>query len=211
MPETGDYLIQFLIFISPAHFTSDKMMKTMLQKIRLLELELPIFLATLLAVCLGGVAAWAATGAFSVGLFLIIAVLGIAVQVGIRRTEPYLLEAMLVLLPIAVYWVQTRQLDGTPIWGAFVIAFPWSHGFRNVLRRRALIRRMSVRLLLTVYGFLFIGIAVGNIPVWSMLCLLSAPLAWRAHKPADAGISEEWAVVTGMFLVAGYVIRWLIR
>lgn len=186
-------------------------MKTMLQKIQSLKLEPPILMVTLLAACLGGVAAWVVTGVFSVGLFLAVAAFGIAVQVGIRRTEPYLLETMLVLLPIAVYWAQTRQLDGTPIWGAFVIASPWSHGFRSVLRRRALIRRMSVRLLLTVYGFLFFGIAVGNIPVWSMLCLLSAPLAWRAHKPADAEVAEEWAVVTGMFLVAGYVIKGLIR
>jgi len=74
-----------------------------------------------------------------------------------------------------------------------------------------LIRRMSVRLLLTVYGFLFVGIAVGDIPVWCLLCLLSAPLAWRAYKSADTEVSEVWAVVTGMFLVAGYLIKGLIR
>lgn len=183
----------------------------MLLKIQSLKLEPPILLATMLAVGLGGAAAWATTGAFSIGLFLVVAVLGVAVQVGLRRTTPYLPEAMLLLLPVAVFWVQAGQLDRAPIWGAFVIAFPWSYGFRKVLRRQTLIRRMSVRLLLTVYGFLFVGIAVGDIPVWCLLCLLSAPLAWRAYKSADTEVSEVWAVVTGMFLVAGYLIKGLIR
>ena len=186
-------------------------MKTVFQKIHLIKLEPPILLATLLAACLGGAAAWATTGVFSIGLFFIVAALGVAVQVGLRRTASYLSEAVLVLLPVALYWIQTRQLDGAPIWSAFVIAFPWSYGFRKVLRRQTIIRRMSVRLLLTVYGLLLIGVAVGGVPVWCLLCLLSAPLAWRALKSADAALSEEWAIVTGMFLVAGYVIKGLVR
>ncbi len=183
----------------------------MLQKIQSIKLEPPILLATVLAACLGGAAAWATTGVFSIGLFLLVAVLGVAVQVGLRRTAPYSLESVLLLLPIAVFWVQTGQLDIAPVWGAFVIALPWSYGFRKALRRQTLIRRMSVRLLLTVYGFLFVGIAVGDIPVWCLLSLLSAPLAWRAHKSADAALAEEWTVVTGVFLVAGYLIKGLIR
>ncbi len=183
----------------------------MLQKTQSLKLEPSILVATLLAACLGGAAAWATTGIFSVGLFLVLAALGVAAQVGLRRTAPHSLEAVLLLLPIVVFWAQTGQLDKAPIWGAFVIAFPWSYGFRKTLHRQTLIRRMSVRLLLTVYGFLFAGIAFGDIPVWSLLSLLSAPLAWRAYKTADAAISEEWAMVTGMFLVAGYLIKGLIR
>lgn len=183
----------------------------MLQKIQSMKLEPPILLATLLAACLGGAAAWATTGVFSIGLFLIVAALGVAVQVGFCRTTPYLSEAVLVLLPVALYWIQTRQLDGAPIWSAFVIAFPWSYGFRKVLRRQTLVRRMSVRLLLTIYGLLLVGVVVGGIPAWCLLCLLSAPLAWRAHKSADAALAEEWAIVTGIFLVAGYLIKGLIR
>lgn len=183
----------------------------MLQKIQPLKLEPLLLLATLLAVCLGGAAAWATTGVFSIGLFLVVAALGVAVQVGYCRTAPYLSEGVLVLLPVALYWIQTGQLDGAPIWSALVIAFPWSYGFRKVLRRQTLIRRMSVRLLLTVYGLLLVGVVVGGVPVWCLLCLLSAPLAWRAYKSADSELSEEWAVVTGMFLVAGYLIKGLIR
>jgi hypothetical protein len=64
---------------------------------------------------------------------------------------------------------------------------------------------------IVVYVLLLVGIAVGGIPVWCLLCLFPAPLAWRAHKSADATISEEWAIVTGMFLIAGYLIKGLIR
>ena len=71
--------------------------------------------------------------------------------------------------------------------------------------------RFGNRGYVAAYALLLIGVAVGGIPVWCLLCLLPAPLAWRAYKSADAAISEEWAMVTGMFLVAGYLIKGLIR
>ncbi len=176
----------------------------MLQKIRLLELEPLIFLATLLAVCLGGVAAWAATGVLSVGLFLFVAVLGVAVQVGLSRLRPYLSWIFSPLLVIAVYWTQAGQLVWASVWPALITAAMWT-------RCLPVGARFENRGYVAAYGLLLIGVAVGGVPAWNLLCLLSAPLAWRIHKSADAEVSEEWAVVTGMFLVAGYLIKGLIR
>lgn len=167
----------------------------LLQKIRLLELESPILLATLLAVCLGGSAAWATTGVFSVGLFFIVTALGLAVQAGLSRLKPYLLWIFSPLLVIVVYWTQAGRLTWAAVWPALILAAA----------------RFGNRGYVAVYVLLLISVVVGGIPVWCLLCLLSAPLAWRVRASGDAADFEEWAVVTGMFLVAGYVIKGLIR
>ncbi|HOU11813.1 MAG TPA: hypothetical protein PKZ84_01735 [Anaerolineae bacterium] len=176
----------------------------MLQKIQSIKLEPPILLATLLAVCLGGAAAWAATGVFSVGAFLVEAALSVAAQIGLRRLRSYLPWIFAPLLVIIVYWTQAERLDGVAIWPALIAAALWVQCLP-----------MSARLgnygYVVAYGLLLIGIAVGGIPVWCLLCLIPAPLAWRALKSVDTEVAEEWAVVTGMFLVAGYGIKGLIR
>ncbi len=176
----------------------------MLQKIQSIKLEPPILLATLLAACLGGAAAWATTGMFSIGLFLIVAALGVAVQVGLQGLRLYLPWSVLPLLVIVVYWTQAGRLDWVVVWPALILAVMWG-------RRLPAAARFGNRGYAAVYALLLIGVAVGGIPVWCLLCLLPAPLAWRALKSADVALSEEWAVVTGMFLVAGYVIKGLIR
>ena len=179
-------------------------MKTMLQKIQSLKLEPPILMATLLAACLGGAVAWATRGVFSIDLFLIVAALGIVVQVGLQRLRPSLPWVVLPLLVITVYWTQAGRLDWTPIWSALILAATWAW-------RLPAAARFGNRGDVAAYALLLAGVAVGGVPVWGLLFLLSAPLAWRARASADAALSEEWAVVTGMFLVAGYVIKGLIR
>ena len=179
-------------------------MKTMLQKIQSLKLEPPILMATLLAACLGGAAAWATTGVFSIDLFLIVAALGVVAQVGLQRLRPYLPWSALPLLVITVYWTQAGRLDWTPIWFALILAAIWAW-------RLPAAARFGNRGYVAVYGLLLAGVAAGGVPVWGLLCLLSAPLAWRAYKSADSELFEEWAIVTGMFLVAGYLIKGLSR
>lgn len=169
-----------------------------------LALESPILLATLLAACLGGAAAWATTNAFSIGLFLVVVAFVLAAQVGLRRLSPYLPWLALPLLVIVVYWTQAGRLDGAAVWPALIVA---------ALCARCLpaTARFAKYGGAAAYGLLLLGAAVGGVPVWCLLGLLPAPLAWRALKSADAEVAEEWAVVTGMFLVAGYVIKGLIR
>jgi len=169
-----------------------------------LALEPPILMATLLAACLGGAAAWATMGLFSVVTFVIVATLGLAAQVGLSRRKPYLPWIFAPLLVFAVYWMQAGRLDWTAIWPALIPTTTW-------IRRLPGAARFGNRGYVAVYVLLLIGVAVGGIPVWGMLCLLPAPLAWRALKSGDAEVPEEWVVVTGMFLVAGYLIKGLIR
>jgi hypothetical protein len=165
-------------------------------------LEPPILMATLLAACLGGAAAWATTGVFSVGLFLVVAALAVAVQAGLQRLRPYL-PWIALLLVIAVYWTQAGRLAWAAVWPALILAAMWAW--------RLPAARFGNRGYVAAYGLLLIGVAVGGVPVWCLLCLLPAPLAWRAHKSANAALSEEWVMITGMFLVVGYLIRGLIR
>lgn len=176
----------------------------MSQKIQSFKLEPALLSATLLATCLGGAAAWAATGAFSMGLFLVVAALGVAAQAGLQRLRLDLPWLALPLLVMVVYWTQAGRLDWTVVWSALILAAMWAW-------RLPAAARFGNRSDVAVYVLLLTGVAVGNIPVWCLLCLLPAPLAWRAHKSADAAISEEWAIVTGMFLIAGYLIKGLIR
>ncbi len=176
----------------------------MLQKIQSIKLEPPILSATLLAACLGGAAAWATTGGFSIGLFLLVAALGVAAQVGLQGLRLYLPWSVLPLLVIAVYWTQAGRLDWVAVWPALILAVMGG-------RRLPAAARFGNRGYVAVYLLLLIGVAVGGIPVWCLLCLLPAPLAWRAYKSADTTVSEEWVIVTGMFLVAGYLIKGLIR
>jgi hypothetical protein len=167
-------------------------------------LEPPILSATLLAISLGGVAAWTTTGVFSVGLFLIVAALGVAAQVGLHRLRSYLPWSTLSLLVIAVYWTQAGQLDWIAIWPTLIVAVVWAH-------RWPVVARFASYGYVAAYGLLLTGVVVAGIPVWCLLCLLPAPLAWRAYTSADAALAEEWALVTGMFLVVGYLIEGLIR
>ena len=179
-------------------------MKTMLKKIQSLELEPSVLTVTLLAVCLGGTAAWAATGMFSIVTFVVVAVLGLAAQMGLSRLKPYLPWIFAPLLLLVVYWTQAGRLDWTAIWSALIVVAMWAWRLPGPAR-------FGNRGYIVVYALLLIGVAVGGVPAWCLLCLLPAPLAWRAHKSADAAISEEWAIVTGMFLIAGYLIKGLIR
>lgn len=166
--------------------------------------DLPILTATLLAVCLGGAAAWATTGVFSVVAFVIAAALGLAVQVGICRLKPYLPWLFAPLLVIAVYWSQVERLDWAAVWPALIVAAMW-------VQRVPVAARFGNRGYLIPYGILLIGITVGGIPVWCLLCLLPAPLAWRMVKSADETTFGEWTIVTGVFLIVGYLIKGLIR
>jgi len=161
-------------------------------------------MATLLAACLGGVAAWAVTGVFSVGLFLIVTAIGVAVQVGLQRLQLDLPWIALPFLVIVVYWTQAGRLAWVTVWPALIVAAMW-------VWYLPVAARLGNRGYVAAYALLLIGVAVGGVPVWCLLCLLSAPLAWRALKLADVAVSKEWAVVTGMFLVAGYLIKGLIR
>ncbi|MEJ5310190.1 MAG: hypothetical protein WHX52_10480 [Anaerolineae bacterium] len=176
----------------------------MLQKIQSLKLEPPILVATLLAACLGGAAAWATTGIFSVGLFFVVAAFGVAVQVGLQRLRQDLPWLALPLLVIVVYWTQAGRLDWMAIWPTLIMTVMW-------IRRLPMAARFTNYGYMAVYGLLLLGLMTGGVPVWCLLCLLPAPLAWRAHKTADAALFEEWAIVTGMFLFAGYLIKGLIR
>ncbi|MFN2283784.1 MAG: hypothetical protein ACK2UQ_05135, partial [Anaerolineae bacterium] len=168
------------------------------QKIRLLEP--PVLLITLLSACLGGAAAWAVTGVFSIIVFVIVAALGLAAQVGFSKLKSYLPWIFAPLLLIVVYWTQTGRLDWAAVWLALIVA-------ATLTRRFPVAARLAKYGYVLAYMLLLIGIMVGNIPIWCLLCLLPAPLAWRAHKSADATISEEWAIVTGMFLITGYLIK----
>jgi 1,4-dihydroxy-2-naphthoate octaprenyltransferase len=169
-----------------------------------LTLEPPILKATLLAVCLGGAAAWAVTGVFSIAAFVIAAALGLVAQVELYRLKPHLTWIFAPLLVVVVYWTQAGRLDWTAIWAVFIVAVMWAW-------RLPVATRFGNRGYVVAYALLLVGVTVGGIPAWCLLCLLSAPLAWRAYKSADATISEAWAIVTGMFLVAGYLIKGLIR
>ncbi|MBN2390464.1 MAG: hypothetical protein JXR84_07070 [Anaerolineae bacterium] len=169
-----------------------------------LALERPVWVATLLAACLGGTAAWATTGVFSIVVFLVVVVLGFVAQTGLSRLKPYLPWVFVPLLVIVVYWTQTRRLDWLPMWPALILTATWVWCLLTSTRFRD-------HSYVAVYVLLLTGVAVGGIPVWCLLCLLPAPLAWRAHKSADAALSEEWAIVTGMFLIAGYLIKGLVR
>jgi hypothetical protein len=176
----------------------------MLQKIQSIKLEPPILLATLLAACLGGAAAWATTGAFSIGLFLVVVVLGVAAQMGLQRLRPYLPWSALPLLVIVVYWTQAGRLDWMAVWPALILAVMWG-------QRLPAAARFGNRGYVVAYALLLLGVAVGDVPVWCLLSLLSAPLAWRTYTSGEAALAEEWAVVTGMFLVVGYLIKGFIR
>ncbi len=176
----------------------------MLQKIQSIKLEPPILLATLLAVCLGGAAAWAATGVLSVGAFLVEAALSVAAQIGLRRLRSYLPWIFAPLLVVVVYWTQAGRLAWAAVWPALILAAIWVWWLPGAAQ-------FGNRGYVAAYGLLLISIAVSGIPVWCLLCLSSAPLAWRALKSVDTEVAEEWAVVTGMFLVAGYGIKGLIR
>jgi len=177
----------------------------MLRKIHSIKLESPLLLATWLAACLGGAAAWATTGVFSIGLFLIVAALGVAAQMGLSRLKPYLPWSALSLQVIAVYWTQAGRLDWMAVWPALILAAMWVRYLPGAAAR------FGNRGYVAAYGLLLVGVAFGGIPAWCFLSLLSAPLAWRAYKPADSELSEEWAIVTGIFLVAGYLVKGLIR
>lgn len=167
-------------------------------------LEPPILTATLLAICLGGAVVWAVTGLFSIVTFVIVAALGLAAQVGLCRLRPYVPWIFAPVQVVAVYWSQAGRLDWTAMWPALILTAMWAYRFPAAAR-------LAKYGYVAAYVLLLIGIVVGDIPEWCLLCLLPAPLAWRAHKSAEAMASEEWAIVTGMFLVVGYVIKGLIR
>ena len=168
-----------------------------------LGLERQVIAGTLLAASLGGVAAWAATGTFSVVTFLVVGALSLLLQVGLSRFKPYLPWMTLPLLVIAVYWTQAGRLDWTAVWPTLILAAMWV--------QRLPAARLGNRGYVIPYSILLIGVAVGGIPVWCLLCLLPAPLAWRMVKSADETIFGEWTIVTGVFLIAGYLIKGLIR
>lgn len=168
-----------------------------------LRFERQLMAATLLAGCLGGAAAWATTGTLSIVTFLIVTLLGAAAQVGLHSLKPYLPWIALPLLVIAVYWTQAGRMEWAAVWPALIVAAMW-------VRRLPVVARFGNRGYV-LYGILLIGVGAGGIPVWGLLCLLPAPLAWRMVKSANKKASGEWAMVTGMFLVAGYLVKGLIR
>ena len=174
----------------------------MLQKTRLLDP--PVSTATLLAACLGGAAAWAATGVFSIVTFVVVAMLGLVAQMGLSRLKPYLPWIFLPLLVVLVYWAQAIRLDWMVVWPTLIMVTMWAWHLPGLAR-------LGNRGYAIPYGIFWIGIIVEGIPIWCLVCLLAAPLARRMIKAVDKTIFDEWATVMGIFLVAGYLIKGLIR
>ena len=158
----------------------------------------------LFALCVGGAVAWATTGVFSFAAFFIVAALGMVAYVGLSRLKPYLPGMFAPLLVIVVYWAQAGRLDWPAIWPTIVVA-------AMGVQRWPVAARFGNRGYVIAYGILLVGVAAGGMPAWCLLCLLTVPLARRVMVSTDKALDVEWMAATGMFLVAGYLIKGLVR
>ncbi len=164
----------------------------------------------LLALSLGGATAWAATGAFNVGGFLILAALIAGVGKWLRRLSPW---AIPILAPVVVLlgWLLHAQRWGwEPLWPALCLGLALLAVTWEAIPPAAWTRWLTpTRLLVVAYILLAASVALGGMPMWCLLAFLTAPVAWHARTTADA--RAQIAALFALFIIVGYLIKGLIR
>ncbi len=145
------------------------------------------------------------------------------------------------LMVLGTWVVQTGSLAWTPVWASLPIAFLisnvlWINQFPDTVAdaqvgKRHWVVRLGRKNALPIYGGLFLAAYLslaatwlaGRAPVWTLLALLPAPLAWRAWgiaranydqmpdlAPANA-LTVQVHLLTGVFLIVGYLIQGITR
>ncbi len=144
------------------------------------------------------------------------------------------------LMVLGTWVVQTGSPAWTPVWVSLPVAFLisnvlWINQFPDAVAdaqvgKRHWVVRLGRKRALSIYGGLFLAAYLslaatwlaGLTPVWTLLALLPAPLAWRAWRvarvnydrmpelaPANA-LTVQTHLLTGVFLIVGYLIQGLI-
>ncbi len=144
------------------------------------------------------------------------------------------------LMVLGTWVVQTGSPAWTPIWVSLPVAFLisnvlWLNQFPDTVAdaevgKRHWVVRLGRERALPIYGGLFLATYLslvatwlaGRAPVWTLLALLPAPLAWRAWRiaranydrmtemaPANA-LTVQVHLLTGVFLIVGYLIQGII-
>jgi 1,4-dihydroxy-2-naphthoate octaprenyltransferase len=138
-------------------------------------------------------------------------------------------------------WItQTGSPAWEPVWASLPLGFLilnvlWINQFPDAaadaaVGKRHWVVRLGRRRATLLYGLFFLGaylslvvaLLLGTLPVWTLLALLPAPLAWRAYRvahrhydeppqlaPANA-LTVQLHLLTGLFLVVGYLIQGLL-
>ncbi len=145
------------------------------------------------------------------------------------------------LMVLGTWVVQTGSPAWTPIWASLPVGFLisnvlWINQFPDTVAdaqvgKRHWVVRLGWKRALPIYGGLFLAVYLslaatwlaGLAPVWTLLALLPAPLAWRAWRIARANYDQmpelapanaltvQVHLLTGIFLIVGYLIQGLIR
>jgi len=164
----------------------------------------------LLALSLGGATAWATTGAFSVGGFVILAALIAALGKWLRRLPPWSSPILAPMVVLIGWLLHAKRWGGEPLWPALCLGLTLLAVAWETIPAAAWTRGLTpARLLAGAYGLLALSIALGGMPTWCLLTFLTAPIAWRARTDPDA--RAQLTPLLALFITVGYLIKGLIR
>jgi len=165
----------------------------------------------LLALSLGGATAWAMTGLFNVGGFVGLAALVAAARQSWRRLPSWTVPIIAPLFVLLGWLFHAKRWGWEPLWPALCLALELLVATWETIFPTTRIRWITpARLLTASYALLVVSVALGGMPVWCLLALLTAPVAWRA-KDANNDARTQIVPLFILFITVGYLIKGLIR
>ena len=145
------------------------------------------------------------------------------------------------LMVLGAWLVQAERLAWEPLWASLPVAFLimnvlWINQFPDApadatVGKRHWVVRLGRRRALRIYGGLFlatylvlgVNVLTGVGPIWTLLGLLPAPLAWRAWRIARRHydrpsrlrsanvLTIRVHLLTGLYVITGYLIEGIVR